>query len=350
MAKSLQILTTPVFGLVLTPQTNQEIDIGRVKFISAKKIPRVRKRLALKHTISEYKGMLGATKLGLFSNADTYAVLKTNRDPSDQDLSSEFKEIQNAFWIMASSFACFNWRQQAAMSLRSPTNSKTVKDVCVFDGKTGGYRVNVRLNAAHQPNICEGFWVESAKRAHFFSLLKMIDGKSKAKPRWRASIKRAAILFGQSYLANHRAEAFTYTMIAIETLLSERGDKFPDTLVRRIVAILGWMTKEDPEPWKETISRLYNLRCGYVHDGKSGDITGMDLFEADTLLKNLLTNLCKNTKHISSKSHVISLAEELAAYQTLGMPPKRKPKFTHQQTVLSQHARDKINNTHEWEW
>ena len=48
-------------------------------------------------------------------------------------------------------------------------------------------------------------------------------------------------------------------MIGIECLLAERGDKFPDALIERVVALFGWMTNEDPAPWEMVLDRLYKL-------------------------------------------------------------------------------------------
>lgn len=339
-----------MYGLVLTPLVNCEVKIGRVTFIAADKIPRVRKRLGLKHPVSHYREKLRDSKYGIFSNSKTYAVLKTNRDPSNDDLSAEFREIQNAFWLLASSFASYSHRKYAAMSLRPPHDSLSIRDIAVFDRSTDGYKVNYRFNAARRPNTCEGFWKQNGALFHFFNLQKILDGDHQIDPKWKSSIVRAAMLYGQSFLAKHLAEAFTYNMIAIETLLSEQGDCFPNTLIDRIIAIFGWLHDEDPEPWDLTIKRLYRLRCGYVHDGKSGDINEMDLCDADRLLLNLLANLCANTREIKSKSDIIQIAAKLAALNTLGKKPKRNGKFFYYTSTLSKKELEDISNTSQWEW
>ena len=350
MAKSQQLLTCPVYGLALTPAVDCEVQIGRVTFIAAKKIPRVRQRLGFKHPVSHYKERLRNSQHGIFTNADTYAILKTNRDPADKNLSDEFREIQKAFWLFASSFASYSHRKNAAMSLRPPHDSMSIRDIAVFDRSTDGYNINYRFNAAKRPNTCEGFWKQNRKLFHFLDLQKIIEGKHRIDAKWKSSIVRASTLFGQSFLAKHLAEAFTYNMIAIETLLSEQGDSFPDSLVDRIIAIFGWLHEENSEPWELMIKRLYRLRCGYVHDGKSGDINGMDLYNADRLLLNLLANLCANTREIRSKADIIRLASELAAMSTLGMKPKRKANFFYFTSAISQKELDEISNTSEWEW
>ncbi len=350
MAKSQKLLTCPVYGLVLTPVVDCEVRIGRVTFIAAEKIPRVYKRLGFKYPVSHYKEKYHNSGYGIFSNAKTHAILKTNRDPTNKDLSTEFREIQQAFWLFASSFASYWNRQYAAMSLRPPHDSMSVRDIAVFDRSTDRYSVHYRFNAARLPNTCEVFWKQNKKRFHFLNLLKILDGKHKIDPKWKHSIIRAATLFGQSFLANHLAEAFTYNMIAIETLLCEQGDSFPNALIDRIIAIFGWLHKEDPEPWELTIKRLYKLRCGYVHDGKSGDINGMDLYNADTLLLNLLSNLCANIRKIKSKNDIIRLAAELAALHTLGKKPKRNAKFFYYTVAQSQKDLEANSNTSQWEW
>lgn len=348
MPRSRHSVFAPVYGLWLGPVVNDELQLGRVTFVSAEKIPRIRKRLGLYDTVSNLRKSMRDRSHGVFNNAPVYATIRNLRDPSDRNIKTELGLIKDAFWLLASSFAYHCRRKNAALSLTTSTTTGSIRDTSVFG--PDNYMVNYRLAAAKQPNCCDGYWQASASSKHFFALQKIVNGTSDIKTKWRESILRACTLFGQSYLARHLAEAFMYDMIAIETLLTVQGDKFPDALIDRLVAIFGWMTNEDSAPWKIKIKRLYKLRCGYVHDGKHGEITGDDLFEADTILQNLLTNICNHTNYIKSKDDIISLSERLAAQQVLGLPPQRDGAFTHSRLVKSPHIMEDYNDDSTWTW
>ena len=346
MPRSKHTIFAPVYGLELGSLVNDEIRIGRVMFVSASKIPRIRKRLGLYDTVANLRAIIRNDRYELLGNAPVYAVVINLRDPEDRDIKKELRLIKDAYWLLASSFAYHIRRKNAALSLTTPIASNSILDTSVFGPNS--FTVNNRFNAAFQPNRCDGYWKQNAENHHFFALQKVVDKTYDVQGNWRKSIVRAATLFGQSFLAKHLAEAFMYNMIAIETLLSVQGDKFPSSLVDRIVALFGWMTNEDSEPWKLTIDRLYKLRCGYVHDGKHGSITGDDLFEADTILQNLLANVCKNTKYIRCKADIAALSERVAAMQVLGLPIKRREKFTHGRLVKNDQIMEDYNDDSAW--
>jgi len=347
MPKTQQLLLAPVYGLKLgRPAVNEEVKLGRVTFISTAKISKVRSRLGLKNTVAYYRGKLGQLGDQLFANADTYACIPTNRESGDKDYSAELNEIRNAFWMLASSFFSFQFRQNAALALRRIPTSK--QDLSVFDRSSDAFKVHFAWVGPHQPNHANAHWNKLSAKYHFENLARIVNGKINVHPKWKRTLVRASILAGQSFLARHVAEAFANDMYAIETLLAKRGDKFPDALVDRLVALFGWMTGEHPDRWKSITSRLYELRCGYVHDGNAGDITGMDLFEADTLLRNLLANLCRTTKWITSKDDVAKLAAEYSARRLLGLKPIRRAKITYHRLVVTQSVEKKINDVASW--
>lgn len=347
MIKSTKLISIPVFGLVIPKSAKQEIRVGRVLFVDAKKIRRIWKRLGFNVPISEYEKKFGRN---LFANSQTYAFLKANMD-SRNDSSGEFKVFQEAFWLLASSFTSFTSRENAAMSLGMQSVSKSIRDISVFDARKNNLSIQHVLNRPYVPNICDSFWAVNADSGHFRNLQRIIRGDRKiVDSKWKAAIVRAATLLGQSFLAKHVAEAFTYDMIALETLLCKRDDRFPNALIDRIQALFGWINSETPASWKEKIERMYDLRCGYVHDGSRGDINGMDLLFADNLVSNLLANICRNTRHIQRKDDIIKLAQQLEARRILGLAPRRKGKLTFQTRNLLPNEKKQILDTSRWEW
>jgi len=348
--KKTQIVFVPVFGLRLTKAVDRELQIGRVLFIEADKISRVRKRLGLKYTIGHYRNISTWTRDRLFKVAPVYACLKTRKDLNSQDFSSEISLIREAFWLLASSFFSITWRENAALSLHPYAGQHMVKDMYVF-GSSGGFSATLSVAPPFIENKVNSEWRRLNRLYHFFDLKKILTGKIKIQNKWKSALIRASVLAGQSFLARHISEAFLCNMIAIEALLVQQGDKFPDVLIDRIVALFGWMTGEDPSSWEATVKRLYSLRCSYVHDGSAGDINGMDLFESDTLLKNLLLNLCKSTHYIKSKHDIITLANELQARRVIGMKPVRKVKRLHyMRPRIDKSAEKKINDINFWSW
>jgi len=104
---------------------------------------------------------------------------------------------------------------------------------------------------------------------HFFPrLLKILNGQVQVSRKWRYALRRASLLAGQSHFARNIWEAFLYDMIALEVLLTKKGDCFPDAIIERVVAFFGWLTDENPKLWKTLVKRLYDLRCQFIHEGQ----------------------------------------------------------------------------------
>ncbi|MHA2062399.1 MAG: hypothetical protein ACW963_08940, partial [Candidatus Sifarchaeia archaeon] len=114
-----QLICVPVYGLTISPDLGREIQIENVLFVSSKKIPLIRKRLGLKQRIAEYdKQRPSYYRKELFSEASTYALVKTLCDPNSQDLTAEFNRIRDAFWILMSSQLDVSKRGRFVVSLK----------------------------------------------------------------------------------------------------------------------------------------------------------------------------------------------------------------------------------------
>jgi hypothetical protein len=202
-----------------------------------------------------------------------------------------------------------------------------------------------------QNYILDRGWKSFLSFHAFPSLLRVLNKKVEVDTTWRETIRRAAILSGRSYLAKSVHEAFVLDMIAIETLLALRGEKFPDVLVERLNAFFGWLRGDETTLWKDIISRLYRLRCSYVHDGKSGDVMFDDLFYADMLLQNLLLNICRNPRHFSSKSAVVEFTRRIAARRVLGLKVRTKEyKLSFNSPHLTPARRKSLERSTHWMW
>ena len=339
----------PVYGLNISKDVGGELTIGRVTFVDANRIDRIHKRLGFPNPVSFYRNK--SYIKNLFKQAPVYACLKSLRAKSSRDFDKEYKAVTEAFWLLASSFFYETDRDRVTISLAPHAAFSTFDDISVFDRASDAHFMHYRRRGMVVPQSLDRDW-KRISRHHFFPYVKQItNGTREVKSKlWKDSILRAATLCGQSLLARHVAEAFFNNMVAIETLLTKRGDKFPDALVNRLAALFGWMTGEEIEPWQDLIGRLYKLRCSYVHDGIRGDITGMDLFDADTLVTNLLINLGRNTSSITSKEDLLRLADNCSARRTLGIRAKRPKTLTYQKRYLSNSQLERINDLSRWSW
>jgi len=143
-------------------------------------------------------------------------------------------------------------------------------------------------------------------------------------------------MVGQSQCSNDLAQAFLWNMIVLEMLLTERGDKYPEILPKRIEAFLGWVGYWSVDNYEQRIKDVYKKRCRFVHDGNRDQIEVSDLLFTDDLLLNLLANLVTHPKVFSSKDDVIKFADKVEAEHTLGINTKVRPKtlrfFSHSYT------------------
>src|SRR5688500_14507908 len=96
-------LCVPIYNLRISDELGGELRIGDVTFISATKIPRIRRRLGIPERISDLRRKSARLSTpDFFSQAQTYAHLKTRRGEKDP-LTAEFLRIRRAVFLLASS-------------------------------------------------------------------------------------------------------------------------------------------------------------------------------------------------------------------------------------------------------
>jgi len=344
-------LLIPIYNLEISNGIGGELRVDRVLFVSARKIPRIRKRLGLYRTVADYRRQMRLSKSPVdpFRMASTYAVLRTKRE-DDAPLTQEFSVVKEAVYLLASS-QFFRVKRPNRILFGGPEFSQRIFDsfplVC---SESGQWRWSSVQLGPVEPYRLDRNWRRYIEHHHFPNLLRLLNGQLTVEEKWRSSIRRAAALAGQSFFARNLWEAFTYNMIALETLLTEQGDKFPDAIVERVVLLLGWMTDEDPAPWEGVIKRLYRLRCRFVHDGETGGIGVMDLHNADVILGNVLRNICDLTRSFRRKADVLRLTKEYKARKLLGLKQVRPRGLSFISGTLSAHGRKKLEEERHWWW
>lgn len=351
MEKSNWTLFIPIYNLSISNDIGGEIRIEDVSFISSKKIPYIRKKLGLEHTISVYKSWLCTNNIKEmpFEDAEVYACLKTKRSDT-QVLSREFGKIKDAIYLLASS-QYFRVNRDSNTAFGGPEFKDNIIDnYFLFKNKSDKLNIRSAVVTPIREYTIDKQWQKYLRNHFFLKLLKILNDPKRNKEDWRNCFKRCAILAGQSQFSKNIYEAFLYNMIILEILLTRKGDKFPDKIIERLIALFGWFTKEDPRPWEEIIKRLYRLRCDFVHDGISKDITIKDVLYSDMIAFNTLRNLVNLEKTIKNKDDVINLAKKIEALRFLKKPLKR-PNGLRYSTKNIEEIESKINSKlYHWCW
>jgi len=351
MSNSNWTIFIPIYNLEISPDAKGEITVEDVTFISAKKIPHIRKKLGLKYTISSCERSFGKKKtVKLFEKTKVYAVIKSRREMG-APWTREFRRVREAVYLLASS-QFYRTKRDWKIPFGGPEYGVDIIDqFSYFENYGDRFGIShTRLTSVSPYRVTKAML--SSKSTHFFPyLLKIINGKISVSDSWRLSLRRAALLAGQSQLARTAWEAFIYDMIALEVLLTKRDDPFPGALVDRVVAFFGWVSNENVEFWRKLIQRLYELRCEFVHDGQVKNLTVRDLIIADMITANLLYNLCRLTAKIKSKNDIIELAKKLNARRILHMKMKERPKrIRFRRVSYFESDFEKLNEEKHWAW
>ena len=186
-------------------------------------------------------------------------------------------------------------------------------------GKNGTLSFSGQINRLPFPLALDKHWYQTAKDWYFMSFLDLLQGKIATSSSWKEDLRRAAILLGKSANTNDLALAFLWNMIAFELLLTQQGDSYSKVLPKRAKAFLGWLDQWNAEDFPGKIEQLYDLRCRFVHDGNTKNITIPDLLFTDTLVVNIFADICRSLALFPTKSAVIDFAEMVAAQELLGL-------------------------------
>jgi hypothetical protein len=336
------LFLAPIRNLHIGKAVDFEFTVNRVTFIDASRLAKRRKRYGFNRPISEikkrYKGILDR----FFEGEKTFATLRLTGN--GKDLKQRFiNQINDELSIISLSQLGYSRRRHNA----SPALSK---------GKTSGHRsslmFNLTVGTSCQPNELVGKfvpltldenWKNFQKRVFFYDLLKIISGKTQVAPKWRVDITNAAILAGQSQSGQDVPQCFLWNMIALETLLTQRDDKYSEKLPERTEAFLGWAKDWKVKNFEEKIKDIYNKRCLFVHTGQRDHIGIADILFSDDLLLNVLNNIVRHLSIFRSKKKLIEFSEKVRAEHILGIKTKVRPKtFRFMQPIYTEKDLEKI--------
>lgn len=318
------VYIAPVSGVVLTEAVRKEFKIRRVLLVDAGKLPYIRKRIGLPVRLSQVKRQLGRDEF--FASSQTFAVVRHTNSTPKEALSVCRKLVQDELAILAVSQLGFMKRRFGAFPrLKGSAPPGRIRDLLhsrvgpqsLLSGESVGKIMPLRLDQ---------LWKDYHRKAFFFRLLKVINGEIMVAQSWRKAIERAAILVGQSFCSTEIAKSFLWNVIALETLLTEGGDKITTALPKRAEAFLGWVGFWEIENYPKRIEEIYRKRSAFVHEGKREDITVEDLLFTDDLLFNLLLNILRHIKLFSSRQAVTEFSKKVEAEKILGISPRVRPK------------------------
>lgn len=319
------IFIVPVSNLILSKEIGQEYRIRDVTFISAEKLPYVRKKLGFPSPISKImKGHKGHLN-NFFSENKTFAIVRITGRPIDFEFAA-LKKIREELEILSLSqlgyakrrinfFPTISHemvaRRRSYLSLES--NGITWYDSHERVGKIGDL-------------VLDKSWYKFQKEIFFVKLIEIIRGENRiVKQTWSKELRKAVLLAGQSQCSIDLSQAFLWNMIALELLLTEEKDSYLKSFPKRVESFIGWSVNWEMDKFEDKINRVYKKRCEFVHRGER-NIELEDLFFTDDLLFNLLCNIVNHTNIFKSKTDIIDFSKRVEAEKLLGISPAVQPK------------------------
>lgn len=339
-------LFVEVPNLLIDSVFNQEFRVERVTFVSGNKIRKNRKLYGITKTIADIEKRFGDRPKTIIKPDATYAHIWTKKSYRD-DLSEEYLLINDAIYVLASSNFGITTSREPSLLGRHDSKLGATDSSAMFSYQKHGWNVGwsrkgpvdvYRLNQ----DIKNNTWM------HFFlKAVKVLNRELVVSVNWRKKIRRAVVLAGRSQYEPTLEDAFLRNMVAIEVLLSNRGDSFPEVLVNRIDALFWWLSESHGVSWKGIIAPMYKCRCEIVHDGGAKEFKPEYLLNSEMVLRNLLNAICSRTRIIKSKNDLLQLTEKVAAKKTLGMAITEIPStFTFVRMHYTQEQLEKLAKSH----
>jgi hypothetical protein len=313
----------PIGNLVLGDAVNRELRVNRVSFVDRGKLPFVRRRLGFHRRISDIDR--GKGNSSFFKKAATYAVLR-HRGAPQQVEEACLKTIRDELAIVSLSYLVYAKRKHVSFpALLGRHNVRPVQFVIVNSDNPSGIAVGASVTSP-QGILLNGRWALSQSARTFHKLTQILSRSISVDARWRSELQRASILIGEGLESEDRAMSFLKNMIALESLLTRRGDRVSNTLPIRARAFLGWVGLWEVENHEQRIEEIYKKRNALVHSGDKDGVKSEDLVFSDDLLFNLITNLVSFPELFRSKETIIRFSNKVAAEHQAGNTEEVRPK------------------------
>lgn len=246
---------------------------------------------------------------GFLSDAESFALWETpsNNLPPDQQLPDlrrrGFQEATHACHILASTlFCCGGRRHEIGFALDGEQFTGARRALLLHpEGRFASTHRSV-VGALKKVNL-DKEWFSSVSDTEIIELFGVFHNLQ-LDATWRRQIWSAATLLGRSRLAMTMADGFLFNIMALETLLTNRGERNGHRLACRLFGLLGWhLSQVRPECFEE-IQRLHDIRCQIVHDSDYTNLTVRQLLLSDIYATHALLNVVRMSKIVRSKAEL----------------------------------------------
>ena len=312
------VYAMPIENVKVYPEVDREFCLDRVSFINPKKLPRIRKRLRIPEPLSALKGQVWYKDI--FDRTDTLAVVRYTGEKSDAEVICPRLIREELIMLAGSNLGRVKRHHKIRVGVKGEMNSsKSLGSLFVNTSSGGQTYCHYQARWTRSLDL-DGLWKKFTEEAFFMGLLRILRQEVTVADAWRKSLRRVAILLGQSMNANDVSTAFLANMIALEILLTRQGDKVDEALPRRTRAFLGWLENWEGSNVENQIREVYSTRCRVVHEGEMEAVTKQNLIFSDYLLLNLLTNITRFPDRYPSKDAVVEFTRLVEAEHLLGLP------------------------------
>lgn len=325
----------PVGELYLMDAVNREFRVDRITLVHKDKLPRIRRRLGLRTTVSEIKKSRRLYRR-FFEDKDAWAFAVVEESGSREEVKQRSLEtIREELSILSVSQLGYHSRKQMVPIVAPGEIANSYVTYLAVNSQNGSkFGNHFRRTKPFGQMVLDGRWKNYQDKVFFTELLNILRGETEVEDEWRDELRRASVMIGESIGASDLLKSFVWNWVALETLLTRRGDRVGKTLPKRVEAFLGWVLYSvepkvtsfwEVEQYEARIREVYRKRNDLLHDGKRDGITTEDIAFTDHLLLNLLSNLVAFPHLFRSKAAIAEFATKVEKERTQDVRPKARP-------------------------
>jgi hypothetical protein len=319
------VLLAPVANVVLTKKSGLLFRVDQVHLVSKRSLPYRWKQLGLPAKVSDLRDGQGRFLDHFFSGVETFAVAR--RSGVGREVRDELRNIvREELSILAATQLGFAKRHAIAVPEMYRKKRYPSESYLLLDSEDLAWTQRDRTLGSAKRLLLDHDWLRFQSEVAFDALLAALQGRLAIKRTWRRDLRNAVVLVGQSQCTMDLPQAFLWNMIALELLLTGRGDKLDEALPKRAEAFLGWASPWHDEGYTDRIQAVYKKRCELVHQGRRDVVALRDVYFTDDLIFNLLANISSHFDLFSSKDAVIDFSKRLEAERVLGIDAKVRPR------------------------
>ncbi len=318
--KGLFLYITPVTGVYLGDAIKGEYRIDEVTLFSPKRFLRTRR-----FVFGYDKWRKEAAKYPALTSSSVIAAVSAGGD-SDTARHYGHSLIKDELSILSSSRLGYHSRdRRGIVGIAGCLDSYDTEDLLL--GQTVDLmQTSSRRHATDQLRITDEFLKMQDQFFPYRRLIQMIRDRHHVDDNWRHLLRNVAILAGRSQNAIETADAFLWNMIGLEQLLlgEEEHSGHQAKLMARCKALFGYCPLWERTGLDAAFKKIYNARCGLVHEGNRSSISLDHVIISDLILSNVIGNLVFNSSRIPNKSALIEHSEKAKARARLGMDARGK--------------------------